>query len=52
MLSKYPLVRVIMGLLTVVLISTAIAFEVLPEDLAKIYVLPILVAALFTGTYI
>jgi len=47
--SKYPVVRVILGLLTVLLIATAIAFELLPEGLAKIYVIPILVAALFTG---
>jgi len=47
--SKYPLLRVILGLLTVVLVAIAIALELLPEDLAKIYVIPVLVAALFAG---
>jgi hypothetical protein len=39
----------ILALLTVGLIATAIAFELLPEDLAKVYVIPVLVGALFTG---
>jgi hypothetical protein len=39
----------VLALLTVGLIATAIAFELLPEDLAKVYVIPVLVAALFTG---
>lgn len=46
---KYPTVRIILGSLTVILITTAIALELLPEDLSKIYVIPTLVAALFTG---
>jgi hypothetical protein len=48
-ISKYPLIRIILGLLTVGLIAAAIAFELLPEDLAKVYVIPVLVGALFTG---
>ena len=39
----------ILGSLTVILVATAIVLELLPEDLAKIYVIPILVGALFTG---
>ena len=48
-ISKYHLIRIVLALLTVGLIATAIAFELLPEDLAKVYVIPVLVAALFTG---
>jgi hypothetical protein len=48
-ISKYPLIRILLALLTVGLISTAIALELLPEDLAKVYVIPVLVSALFTS---
>ena len=48
-ISKYPLIRIILALLTVGLIGAAISFELLPEDLAKVYVIPVLVGALFTG---
>jgi hypothetical protein len=48
-ISRYPLVRLILGLLTVCLIGAAIALELLPENEAKVYVIPVLVAALFTG---
>lgn len=48
-ISKYHLIRIILALLTVGLIATAITFELLPEDLAKVYVIPVLVGALFTG---
>jgi hypothetical protein len=48
-ISKYPLIRVVLALITVGLIATAIAFELLPEDVAKDYVIPILVAALFAS---
>ncbi|HEY1248857.1 MAG TPA: hypothetical protein VGE97_07720 [Nitrososphaera sp.] len=48
-ISKYPLIRIALALITVVLIATAIAFELLPEEVAKDYVIPVLVAALFTG---
>lgn len=48
-ISKYPSIRVILILLTVGLIAAGIAFELLPEDLAKVYVIPVLVAALFTS---
>jgi len=47
-ISKYPLVRLILGLITVILIAAAIALELLPEDEAKAYVIPVLVAALFS----
>ena len=47
--SKYPFIRIVLSLLTVGLTVAAIAFELLPEDLAKVYVIPVLVAALFTG---
>ena len=47
--SKYPLIRMMLSLLTVGLTVAAIAFELLPEVLAKVYVIPALVAALFTG---
>jgi hypothetical protein len=46
-ISKYPLIRVILGILTVALIAGAVAFELLPEEVAKLYVVPTLVAALF-----
>jgi len=36
-----------LGILTVALIAGAVTFELLPEDEAKIYVIPTLVAALF-----
>jgi hypothetical protein len=49
-LSKYPLIRIILGLLMIGLIATGLAMELLPEEQAKIYVVPILVAALFTCT--
>ena len=48
-ISKYPVIRLIFGVLTVGLIAAAIAMELLPEDEAKIYVIPTLVAALFAG---
>jgi hypothetical protein len=48
-ISKYPVIRLTLGFLTVGLIATAIAMELLPEDQAKVYVIPTLVAALFAG---
>ncbi len=48
-ISKYPLIRIAITLITIGLIATAIAFELLPEDVAKAYVIPVLVAALFAG---
>jgi hypothetical protein len=47
-IAKYPLIRLALALLTVGLISTAIAFEFLAEELAKVFVIPILVSVLFT----
>ena len=41
------IVRIILWLIAVGLVATAIAMELLPEDEAKVYVIPILVAALF-----
>jgi hypothetical protein len=46
-ISKRPVILLILGALTSVLIAVAIAFELLPEEEAKAYVVPILVAALF-----
>ena len=46
-ISRYPLFSIIQGVVTAVLILLAIAFELLPEEEAKAYVVPILVAALF-----
>jgi hypothetical protein len=48
-ISNYTLVRVVLALLTVGLIAAAIALELLPEDQAKVYVIPMLVSALFAG---
>ena len=51
--SKFRLslsvVRLTMGLITVMLISAAIIFELLPENQAKEFVIPVLVVALFTA---
>jgi len=47
-ISKYPLIRIALGILTIVLIATAITSELLPEEEAKVYVVPILIAALFS----
>jgi hypothetical protein len=46
-ISKRPVTLISLGLLTSVLIAVAIAFELLPEEEAKSYVVPILVTALF-----
>lgn len=48
-ISKYPLIRIILSLVTIALISTAIGMELLPEEEAKLFVIPTLVAALFAG---
>jgi hypothetical protein len=48
-ISKYRLTHIVLGLFAVGLIAAAIAFELLPEDEAKIYVIPTLVAALLTA---
>lgn len=48
-LSKYPLIRIALVILMFGLIAAALAMELLPEEQAKIYVVPTLVAALFTG---
>jgi uncharacterized metal-binding protein len=47
-LSRYTLMRTILGLATVGLIAAAIGMEFLSEEEAKIYVVPMLVTALFT----
>jgi hypothetical protein len=46
-ISKYPLIRIALGIFTVALIAGAIISELLPEEEAKVYVVPILIAALF-----
>jgi hypothetical protein len=48
-ISRFPLIRLALALLTVGLIATAITFEFLAEDLAKVFVVPILVCVLFTS---
>ena len=45
--SRYPLIRIGLGILAFVLVGAALTFELLPEDEAKVYVVPTLVAALF-----
>jgi hypothetical protein len=47
--SRYPLVRLILIFFNIGLIAAAIAMELLPEDEAKVFVIPTLVAALFIG---
>ena len=48
-ISKYHIIRLVLGFFVVGLIAIAIVLEVLPEDEAKVYVIPTLVAALFAG---
>ena len=48
-LSKYNLFRLTASLISIGLISSAITMELLPEEEAKVYVVPILVAALFSS---
>ncbi len=48
-ISKYSTYRVILSLIGVLLIAGAIGMELLAEDLAKVFVMPTLVAALFVG---
>ena len=47
--TKIPLLRLLLGSVTTVLILAAIMMELLPEDQAKVFVVPTLVAALFVG---
>ena len=51
--SKFRLslsvIRLAMVLITVMLISAAITFELMPENQAKEFVIPVLVVALFTA---
>lgn len=46
-ISKYP--ADILSLVNIGLIAAAITMELLPEDEAKVFVIPMLVAALFAG---
>jgi len=48
-ISRYALIRVILGVISIGLIATAIGMELLPEEEAKVFVIPTLVAALFAG---
>jgi hypothetical protein len=48
-LSRNHFIHILLGLATVILIALAIAMELLPEEEAKTYVAPLLVAALFAG---
>jgi hypothetical protein len=48
-LSRNHFIHILLGLATVILIALAIAMELLPEEEAKTYVVPVLVAALFAG---
>jgi hypothetical protein len=48
-ISKYPLIRIILSLVSIGLIATAIGMELLPEEEAKVFVIPTLVAALAAG---
>ena len=47
--SKLPSLRFVLGSITTLFILTAIIMELLPEDVAKIFVVPILIAALIAG---
>lgn len=48
-ISKYPLIRMILSVVSIGLIAAAISMELLPEEEAKVFVIPTLVAALFAG---
>ena len=48
-ISKYSIIRIILSLVNIGLIGAAISIELLPEEEAKIFVIPVLVAALFVG---
>jgi hypothetical protein len=48
-ISKYLPIRVVLSLVNIGLIAAAITMELLPEDEAKLFVIPTLVAALFVG---
>ena len=47
--SKLPSLRFVLGSITTLFILTAIILELLPENVAKIFVVPILIAALIAG---
>lgn len=47
--SKLTSLRLVLGSITTLFILTAIIMELLPEDVAKIFVVPILIAALIAG---
>ena len=48
-ISRYPLIRIILGIVNIALIAAAICMELLPEEEAKVFVIPTLVAALVAG---
>lgn len=48
-ISRYPLVRIILSVVSIGLIAAAIGMELLPEEEAKVFVIPTLVAALFAA---
>jgi hypothetical protein len=48
-ISRYPLIRIILSIVSIGLIAAAIGMELLPEEEAKVFVIPTLVAALFAG---
>jgi hypothetical protein len=48
-ISRNSTYRVILSVISVILIAGAIGMELLSEDLAKVFVMPTLVAALFVG---
>jgi hypothetical protein len=46
-ISKYSLIRIILSVVSIALIAATIGMELLPEEEAKVFVVPTLVAALF-----
>ena len=47
--SGYSSIRIILSIVSIGLIATAIGMELLPEEEAKVFVVPTLIAALFIG---
>ena len=43
------MIRIILGIVNIALIAAAICMELLPEEEAKVFVIPTLVAALVAG---
>lgn len=48
-ISRYPLVRIMLSVVSIGLIAVAIGMELLPEGEAKVFVIPTLVTALFAA---